>query len=79
MLDVIIEGFTFDPVFVAVPEEQCGGCIFHVNVKHAVLTYGMPDPSVHVLDAKLFCPVSTDPFLCLYGISRSPFWFSMER
>ena len=35
------------------------GCIFHVNVKHVVLIYGMPDPPVHVLDAKLFCPVST--------------------
>ena len=57
--DVFIEGFTFDPAFVAVPGKQCWGCIFHVNIEHAVLVYCMPDPPVHVLDAKLFCPVST--------------------
>ena len=54
--DVFIEGFTFDPVFVAVPGKQCWGCIFHVNVNHAVFTYGMADfPAAHILDAKLFC------------------------
>ena len=61
--DVFIEGFTFYPVFVAVPGEQCGGCIFHVNIEHAVLAYGMPDPPVHFLDAKLCRPVSTGSIL----------------
>ena len=60
----------------AVPGEQYGGCIFHVNIEHAVLAYGMPDPPVHVLDAKLCRPVSTGsislpvwhkPFFILYS------------
>ena len=46
-------------MFVAVPGEQCEGCIFHVSIEHAVLAYVMPDPPVHVLDAKLCRPVST--------------------
>ena len=54
-LDVIVEGFTFYPVFVAVPGKQRWVRIFHVDVKHAVFAYCMADLSAHDLDAKLFC------------------------
>ena len=77
-LNVIVEGFTFYPVFVAVPGKQRWVRIFHVNIDHTILAYCMTDLPAHVLDAKLFCcPVPAESISLL--VWHKPFFILVQH